>query len=75
MTAMEPMFDIFVTLPDGSPLWLEAVKGFDEARRRLNRFARARPGNYFLYSEKTGGVVERISCDSSSLPVPQNHRN
>jgi len=58
---MEAMFDIFATLPDGSPLWLEAVEGLEEARRRLRGLAQAGPGNYFIYSEKSGGVVERTS--------------
>jgi len=75
VNAMVPMFDIFVTLPDGSPLWLEAVKGLDEAIRRLNGFAEARPGSYFIYSEKTGGVVERFPCDSDKPPSPKSRRN
>jgi hypothetical protein len=51
------MFDIFSRLPDGSPLWLESVEGLEQARSRLNGLARLRPGQYFIYSEKTGGVV------------------
>ena len=57
---MEPTFDIFRTLPDGSPLWLESVQGLELAKTRLNRLARLQPGRYFIYSEKTGGVVERF---------------
>jgi|HubBroStandDraft_6_1064221.scaffolds.fasta_scaffold2657771_1 hypothetical protein len=58
-----PMFDIFSRLPDGSPLWLESVEGLEEARKRLDGLARVRPGKYFLYSEKTGGVVGRVPSD------------
>jgi hypothetical protein len=65
---MEQMFDIFATLPDGSPLWLEAVEGLDEAKKRLDGLVRSRPGNYFIYSEKTGGVVERFT-DLSDRPL------
>ena len=72
---MAPMFDIFATLPDGSPLWLEAVEGLDEARQRLSRLAQARPGIYFIYSEKTGGVVERTSDDPDASPTPETRRN
>ena len=57
---LEPIFDIFSRLPDGSPLWLESVEGLEEARERLDGLARVRPGKYFLYSEKTGGVVGRV---------------
>jgi hypothetical protein len=75
MNEMELMFDIFATLPDGSPLWLEAVEGLDQARERLNIFVRSRPGAYFIYSEKTGGVVERTPCDSDTVPFQKTHRN
>jgi hypothetical protein len=57
---MEPIFDIFRTLPDGSPIWLESVEGLQQAKRRLNWLAQLQPGRYFIYSEKTGGVVERF---------------
>jgi hypothetical protein len=62
------MFDIFATLPDGSPLWLEAVEGLNQARERLSGLMQARPGSYFIYSEKTGGVVERVHGDSDGPP-------
>jgi len=65
---MEAMFDIFATLPDGSPLWLEAVEGLNQARERLSGLMQARPGAYFIYSEKTGGVVERVHGDSDGPP-------
>ena len=72
---MAPMFDIFATLPDGSPLWLEAVEGLDEARERLSGLVQTRPGAYFIYSEKTGGVVERTFGDPDTPPAPKTHRN
>jgi hypothetical protein len=61
LTTMEPVFDIFSRLPDGSPLWLESVEGFEQAQRRLSGFARTQPGEYFIYSEKSGGVICRVS--------------
>ncbi len=73
---MEPMFDIFATLPDGSPLWLESVEGLDEAKERLSGLVRARPGRYFIYSERTGGVVERVPRDPDIIPpVHKTHFN
>ncbi len=68
------MFDIFSTLPDGSPLWLEAVEGLDEARQRLYGLLRSRPGEYFIYSEKTGGVVERVPGESNESHPPEKTR-
>lgn len=59
-TMMESMFDIFSRLPDGSPLWIESVEGLEEAKKRLSRLARYRPGRYFIYSEERGEVVGRV---------------
>jgi hypothetical protein len=57
---MAAMFDIFSRLPDGSPLWLESVEGFEQAQRRLNGLMRVHPGEYFVYSEEKGGVICRV---------------
>jgi hypothetical protein len=59
------IFDLFSRLPDGSPLWLESVQGLEAARSRLNGLSRVRPGEYFIYSEKTGGMVGPVSEDNS----------
>jgi hypothetical protein len=32
---MDGRFDIFKRLPDGHPIWIMAVEGIEEARRRL----------------------------------------
>ena len=56
---MASVFDIFSTLPDGTPLWMGSVEGFDEARKRVSRLAKNRPGKYFLYSEESGEVIGR----------------
>ena len=58
---MEPIFDIFTRLPDGSPLWVESVAGFEQARRRLSGLERVHPGEYFIYSEQRGGVICRVT--------------
>jgi hypothetical protein len=58
---MRTIFDIFKRLPDGKPLWIEAVEGLAEARAQLHRLANATPGEYFIYSERKGGVIERHS--------------
>ena len=42
-------FDIFRTLPDGSPLWIEAVKGIDDTRKRLIELERIAPDKYRVY--------------------------
>ena len=57
---MNQMFDIFTTLPDGRPLWVESIKGLEEAKKRLDWLAVRYPRDYFIYSEKSGGVIKRI---------------
>jgi hypothetical protein len=53
------MYDIFMRFPDGAPLWLEAVEGLERARKRLASLANASDAEYFIYSEKSGGIIER----------------
>ena len=57
---MEPIFDIFSRLPDGSPVWVESIEGLEKAQKRLDRLAELNPGEYFIYSEEIGGVVRRL---------------
>lgn len=66
VTRMACVFDIFATLPDGTPLWMGSVEGFDEARKRLSRLAENRPGKYFLYSEESGEVIGRSRDEQGS---------
>jgi hypothetical protein len=54
---METIFDIFRRLPDGKPLWIESIQGLHAAKDRLAYLVSATPGEYFIYSEKSGGVV------------------
>lgn len=61
---MSGVFDIFKKLPDGKPLWITAVKGFEEARQHLHNLAAKTPGEYFIYSEMSGDVIARIRTSS-----------
>ena len=54
---MGAKFDIFKKLPDGHPLWVKAVDGLEEARAQLACLAASSPGEYFIYSLRTGRVV------------------
>jgi hypothetical protein len=56
---MQTAFDIFVRLPDGHPLWIEAVQNLEQARKSLKKVARNAMGDCFIYSEKSG-IVELI---------------
>ena len=53
---MEAVIDIFARLPDGSPMWIEAVEGLDAARARVRELNRVAPRDYFIYSERNGSI-------------------
>ena len=55
---MRPKFDIFKRLRDGTSLWIAAVEGLEEARNRMNRLVVVVPGDYLIYSEERGLVIE-----------------
>jgi hypothetical protein len=58
---MRPKFDIFKQLRDGTSLWIAAIEGLEEARNRINRLAIVVPGNYLIYSEEKGRVIESVT--------------
>ena len=53
---MTRIVDIFARLPDGSPMWIEAVEGLEKARARVRELGRIAPRDYFLLSEQKGRV-------------------
>jgi hypothetical protein len=55
-------FDIFKRLQNGRPLWITAVPGIDEARARVDRLEAIAPGEYFIYSQTKGIVVEYVNA-------------
>jgi hypothetical protein len=58
-------FGIIRMQPDGIPQWIEAVKDLAEAKAYLLRLAAREPGEFFIYSEKSGVIVERFVCVES----------
>lgn len=54
---MMAKFDIFKRLPDGHPLWVNAIEGLEEAQAQLVRLYVTSPGEYFIYSSQNGGIV------------------
>ena len=58
---MRSRFDIFKRLRDGTSLWIAAVEGLEEARNRINRLAIVVPGNYLIYSEEKGRIIESVT--------------
>jgi hypothetical protein len=71
---MESIFDIFRRFPDGKPLGIESAKGLRAALGRLAHLASATPGDYFIYSEKTGGVIDFEQAMDDAVSPRQHHR-
>jgi hypothetical protein len=58
---MEMNFDIFKRLQNGNPVWITSVPEIEEARVRVNRLEGIAPGEYLIYSQERGLVVERVT--------------
>jgi len=58
---MPSKFDIFKQLRNGTSIWIVAVEGLEQARNRIARLADIGPGDYLIYSQQKGLIVERIS--------------
>ena len=53
----ELTFEVFRGLSTQNPLWLESVRGLENAKRRMERRSQEIPGDYFLFDFSTGSVV------------------
>lgn len=58
---MDANFDIFKRLRNGSPLWITSVLGIEEARARVTRLGLVAPGEYLIYSQQKGIIVEYVN--------------
>ena len=57
----EPTYDIFKRRDDGYPFWITAVKTLEEARTRTTGYALVVPGEYFIYSQGEGIILECVT--------------
>jgi hypothetical protein len=53
---MDMKFDIFLRLPDGKPLWVQAVEGYEKAKAQLQELVQVSPGEYFIFNSRTGQI-------------------
>lgn len=54
---MSVKFDIFRRLPDGQPLWVQAVEGLEEAKLQLTHLVKASPGTYFIFDARRSAII------------------
>jgi hypothetical protein len=58
---MKPTYDIFKRRDDGYPFWITAVETLEEARERTTGYALVVPGEYFIYSQGEGIILECVT--------------
>ena len=51
---MIPPLDIFLVAKDGQLIWKAAADNLESAQRRVNLLMGVEPGDYVIYSQKTG---------------------
>jgi hypothetical protein len=61
---MDLGFDIFRTLDDGTPLWIQQVATLDDGRKSLDALFGAVPAEYFIRDASTGEIVLRMGGNS-----------
>jgi hypothetical protein len=68
-------YDIFKRLRSG-PIWIQAVQGFEEARRCLVLLRSESGGDYFVYdTERAEIVAESVSSRAAESSDPQRLRS
>jgi hypothetical protein len=55
-----PVFDIFRGPSDQNAVWVEAVVGLSQARKRMEEIAAAKPGEYFIFGSSSHSILARI---------------
>jgi hypothetical protein len=63
-------FDILSGVTGRDALWLEAIEGFDAARRRMSELAAAKPGPFFIFHTRTAAVV---ATADTTPPKAESH--
>ena len=52
-----PPYDIFRRAESGDPIWVEAVGDLETAKGRIIELSAAVPGQYVVFSQKSGRMV------------------
>jgi hypothetical protein len=52
------MYDIFKKMPGDSPIWIEAVEGLEQVKKRLGQLPSASPGEYLVYDPASRSFIE-----------------
>jgi hypothetical protein len=55
-------FGIIRTLPTGVPQWVDTRNGLAEAKAYMVQLAAEEPGEFYIYAEENGVIVEHFVC-------------
>ncbi len=53
-------YDILKKDSVGAPIWLEAVRDLDTAKKRVAELAKNSPGEYVVFCEQTSQIVDEF---------------
>jgi hypothetical protein len=68
----EPTYDIFRgAIGSGDERWLEAIPGLENARKRMEEIATAKPGLYFVFHVHSHSVV---ACADTRIAAPASNQ-
>ena len=62
-------YDIFRKDLLGTPVWMEAVQDIETANLRITELAGRSPGEYFVFSQETGKIVNDTSARGNQLVI------
>ena len=57
----EPTYDIFKRRDSDYPFWITAAATLEEAKKRIAGYALIVPGEYFIYAQREGVILECIA--------------
>jgi len=67
----EPRFDIFSGTTEKDAIWIEAVSGLANARKRMEELAAKSPGRYFVFSVSSHTVLAQTDTSKAlAKPAP-----
>jgi hypothetical protein len=55
---MTGTYDIFSRVSNSGPIWVEAVQGLENARKRVMKLCETHPGDYFVFDSSTATIID-----------------
>ncbi len=65
----ERTYDVFKCRDNGYPFWITSVETLEEASKRTTSYALVVPGEYFIYSQGEGILLECVAPKKEKHPA------